>query len=120
MDLNTERVVGYNNQLKQAVAGMNLGINNYTNLGAKEVGVAHMEGETPKTIRPNDFPSAWAVALQSERDKTDPAPVAQQQPSRSEKNVPTPAGEANAHETNKNWLIAAEGLGAFAFSRVVL
>ena len=40
MIINTESIVGYNNKLKQASAGMKLGINNDVNLGTKKSGTA--------------------------------------------------------------------------------
>ena len=40
MIVNTESIVGYNNKLKQASAGMKLGINNDVNLGTKKSGTA--------------------------------------------------------------------------------
>ena len=36
MIINTESVIGYNNKLKQAAAGMKLGVNNGINLGTKK------------------------------------------------------------------------------------
>ena len=36
MIINTESVIGYNNKLKQAAAGMILGVNNSINLGTKK------------------------------------------------------------------------------------
>ena len=36
MIINTESIVGYNNKLKQAKAGMKLGVNNDVNLGTKK------------------------------------------------------------------------------------
>ena len=37
MIINTESIVGYNNKLKQAKAGMKLGVNNDVNLGTKKI-----------------------------------------------------------------------------------
>ena len=36
MIINTESIVGYNNKLKEAVAGMKLGVNNDVNAGTKK------------------------------------------------------------------------------------
>jgi len=36
MNINTESTVGYNNKLKQAVAGMKLSVNNAVNPGTKK------------------------------------------------------------------------------------
>ena len=48
MVINTENTVGYNNQLKQAVAGMKVGINNQVNTSTKNVGAASMSGGSSK------------------------------------------------------------------------
>ena len=45
MVINTESVVDYNNQLKQAETGMNLGINNEVNTSTKKSGLRLMAGE---------------------------------------------------------------------------
>ena len=39
MIINTESTVGYNNKLKQAVAGMKLGVNNEVNPSTKKSGL---------------------------------------------------------------------------------
>ena len=44
MVINTESTVGYNNQLKQAVAGMKVGINDQVNTSTKNVGATSMSG----------------------------------------------------------------------------
>ena len=44
MIINTERIVGYNNKLKQAKAGMKLGVNNDVNLGTKKAALQLMDG----------------------------------------------------------------------------
>ena len=44
MIINTESTVGYNIKLKQAVAGMKLGVNNYVNAGTRKAGLQLMEG----------------------------------------------------------------------------
>ena len=54
MVINTESVVEYNNQLKQAAAGMKLGINNEVNTGTKEM--QHMAGRPAKVNPPNSHP----------------------------------------------------------------
>ena len=57
MIINTESTVGYNNKLKQAAAGMKLGVNNDVNPGTKKRGVIHMEGGPSKINPPNSHPS---------------------------------------------------------------
>ena len=44
MVINTQSTVGYNNQLKQAMPGMKLGINDEVNKSTKKVGVTSMSG----------------------------------------------------------------------------
>ena len=52
MVIDTESMVGCNNQLKQAWAGMKLGINN-VNTSTKKVALQHMEGEKSTIKQPN-------------------------------------------------------------------
>ena len=57
MVINTGSIVGYNNKLKQAKAGMKLGINNDVNLGTKKAALQLMDGG-PSKINPfNSHPS---------------------------------------------------------------
>ena len=44
MIINTESIVGYNNKLMQAKAGMKLGVNNDVNLGTKKAALQLMDG----------------------------------------------------------------------------
>ena len=44
MIINTERIVGYNNKLKQAKVGMKLRVNNDVNLGTKKAALQLMDG----------------------------------------------------------------------------
>ena len=55
MIINTESTVGYNNKLKQAVAGMKLGENNGVNLGTKKAG-APADGWGPIKNKPAQQP----------------------------------------------------------------
>ena len=57
MIINTESIVGYNNKLKQAKAGMKLCINNDVNLGTKKAGLLLMDGGPSKINPPNSHPS---------------------------------------------------------------
>ena len=50
MIINTESIVGYNNKLKQAGAGMKLGINNDVNSGTKKSALRLMDGGPSKII----------------------------------------------------------------------
>ena len=57
MIINTESTVGYNNKLKQATAGMKLGVNNDVNPGTKKAALKLMEGGPSKINPPNSHPS---------------------------------------------------------------
>ena len=57
MIINTESIVGYNNKLKQAKAGMALGVNNDVNLGTKKSALQLMDGGPSKISPPNSHPS---------------------------------------------------------------
>ena len=57
MVINTGSIVGYNNALKQAKAGMKLGINNDVNVGTKKSALQLMDGGPSKINPPNSHPS---------------------------------------------------------------
>jgi len=57
MLINTESTVGCNNQLKQAVQGMKLGINNGVNTTTKKAALQLMAGGKSKINPPNSHPS---------------------------------------------------------------
>ena len=57
MIINTESIVGYNNKLKQAQAGMKLDVNNSVNLGTKKAALQLMDGGPSKINPPNSYPS---------------------------------------------------------------
>ena len=57
MVINTGSIVGYNNALKQAKAGMKLGINNDVNAGTKKAALQLMDGGPSKINPPNSHPS---------------------------------------------------------------
>ena len=73
MIINTESIVGYNNKLKQAKAGMKLGVNNDVNLGTKKSALQLMDGGPSKINPPNSHPSnpihKAAMAVQSPQPK---------------------------------------------------
>ena len=98
MVINTQSTVGYNNQLKQAMPGMKLGINDEVNKSTKKVGVTNMSGGPSKVKRPIGHTS-----------DTKP-PVVPVQPDKIE---PVQATQPTAHENNKVYLIAGGALFAF-------
>jgi len=57
MIINTTSVVGYNNKLKQAVAGTKLGVNNTLNTDTKKSALHLMDGGPSKVNPPNSHPS---------------------------------------------------------------
>ena len=102
MVINTESTIGYNNQLKQAVPGMKLGVNDEVNKSTKKVGVTNMSGGPSKVKRPIGHTS----------DKKPPVVPAQP-----EKIEPVQATQVTAnptaHENNKVYLIMGGALFAF-------
>ena len=57
MIINTESVVGYNNNLRRATDGMKLGVNNHVNQGTKKASLKLMAGGPSKVNPPNSHPS---------------------------------------------------------------
>ena len=102
MMINTESIVGYNNKLRQAKAGMKLGVNNGVNLETKKSALQLMDGGPSKINPPNSHPSnpihKAAMAAQSLQPKEKPL-AAQSPPDKetvSEKEtVSTPQREIN-------------------------
>ena len=65
MIINTESVVGYNNELKQAAPGMKLGVNHDVNPGIQKAGLQYMEGGQSLINPPN--PSKPMTSAQDPR-----------------------------------------------------
>ena len=57
MIINTESVVGYNNNLRRATDDMKLGVNNHVNQGTKKASLKLMVGGPSKVNPPNSHPS---------------------------------------------------------------
>ena len=57
MIINTESVVGYNNNLRRATADMKLGVNNHVNQGTKKASLRLMAGGPSKVNPPNSHPA---------------------------------------------------------------
>ena len=57
MIINTESVVGYNNNLRRATDDMKLGVNNQVNLGTKKASLKLMAGGPSKVNPPNSHPA---------------------------------------------------------------
>ena len=106
MVINTSSIVGYSNALKQAKAGMKLGINNDINLGTKKAALQLMDGGPSKINPPNSHPSnpihKAAMAAQNPNPAAEkPAaqkPTAQDEPLETQTKTPQ-------HEINKKAVI---------------
>ena len=57
MIINTESVVGYNNNLRRATDDMKLGVNNHVNQGTKKASLRLMAGGPSKVNQPNSHPA---------------------------------------------------------------
>ena len=116
MIINTESIVGYNNKLKQAKAGMKLGVNNDVNLGTKKAALQLMDGGPSKINPPNSHPSnpihKAAMAAQSPQPNDE-------QTSETNEEMPNeqPLSENTPqHEINKTAvIIGIMGVVALAF-----
>ena len=96
--INTESIVGYNNELQKATDGMQFGVNVGVNGKSKSVGIKHNLGES-KVKLPHRVEKESMI---SEKPKV--------------KSVVIGVGEKDTHETNKAaWMIGAAGLGWWWF-----
>ena len=86
MIINTESVVGYNNNLRRATDDMKLGVNNQVNQDTKKASLKHMAGGQSKVNPPNSHPSnpihkqateAQGLARPSKQSATPAAPSPQ-------------------------------------------
>ena len=107
MVINTESVVGYNNQLKQGGAGMKLGINNEVNTSTKKAALQHMAGGKSKINPPNSHPSnpihkaATSEKKQAVQTAAEPTPAVQTQL----EPRPSAGSSSETHENNKIALV---------------
>ena len=112
MIINTESIVGYNNKLMQAKAGIKLGVNNDVNLGTKKAALQLMDGGRSKINPPNSHPSnpihKAAMAAQNDKQASD---TNEETP-----NEQTPSEKTPQHEINKTAvIIGIVGVVALAF-----
>ena len=96
--INTESIVGYNNELQKAGEGMQFGINVGVNEKSKSVGIMHNLGDSkvklPHTVEKHVTPI--------KKQGNEPVVINKK--------------EENTHETNKTaWMIGAAGLGWWLF-----
>ena len=115
MIINTESIAGYNNKLKQAKAGMKLGVNNDVNLGTKKSALQLMDGGPSKINPPNSHPSnpihKAAMAAQSPHAAAARSPQTPESPQLSDTVAQTPQ-----HEINKTAvIIGVVGIVALLF-----
>ena len=117
MVINTGSVIGYNNQLKQAIPGMKLGVNDEVNKSTKKSGLKLMAGGPTKINPPNSHPSNPIHKQATQPEKNRPETEEQTpQPDEPVKDV----GGTETHENNKAAIaIVAVGVAAliYAFMR---
>ena len=107
MVINSGSVIGYNNQLKQAVPGMKLGVNDEVNKGTKKAALKLMAGGQTKINPPNSHPSnpIHKEATQPEEQTPQTPQPEEQKPDSTE-----------THENNKAAVvIGAIGIVAFIY-----
>ena len=87
MIINTESIVGYNNKLKQATAGMKLDVNNDVNLGTKKAALQLMDGGPSKINPPNSHPTSpiHKAAMAAQSPRPDDKQTSEKPPIESEK-----------------------------------
>ena len=112
MIINTESVVGYNNNLRRATDDMKLGVNNHVNQGTKKASLKLMAGGPSKVKPPNSHPSnpihKQATEAQGLAPPTQPTPQPATPPTQpTPQPTPQPAHPAtepepvDAHHVNK-------------------
>ena len=113
MIINTESVVGYNNNLQRATDDMKLGVNNHVNQGTKKTALKLMAGGPSKIKPPNSHPSNPVHKQATEaqglaKPPATPAQLATPQPQ------PQAAEPVDLHHVNKA-LIAVGALAIVGF-----
>ena len=115
MIINTESIVGYNNNLRRATDNMKLGVNNQVNQGTKKASLKLMAGGPSKINPPNSHPSnpihKKATEAQGLAKPTQPTPTPPAKP-------PTPKATepVDTHHANK----ARIAVGALALVGVII
>ena len=99
MIINVDSTAGYDNKLKQTVAGMKLGVNNSVNQEMKRVRVKLMDGGGSKVKRPTGHPSN---------------PIEQQSLKQSQIETEKPVSNVtDSHDTLKAGVFIAAAISAF-------
>ena len=113
MIINTESIIGYNNKLKQAKAGMKLGINNDVNPGTKKAALQLMDGGPSKINPPNSHPSNPIHKAVMAAQNSKPADVA---PGSQKPTDVAPESQKPQHEINKTaGIVGVVGVVALIF-----
>ena len=121
MIINTESIVGYNNNLRRATDDMKLGVNNQVNQGTKKASLKLMAGGPSKVNPPNSHPSnpmhKKATEAQGLAKPTQPSAAPPAQPATPPAPKTTATTESvDPHHVNKT-LIA---VGALALVGVII
>ena len=115
MVINTGTVTGYNNQLKQAVPGMKLGVNDEVNKSTKKSGLKLMAGGPTKINPPNSHPSN--LIHKEATQKKGPSTKEGKLPDEPVTNVGETGVRGETHENNKVAIaIGAVGVGALIYA----
>ena len=116
MVINMGTVIGYNNQLKQAVPGMKLGVNDEVNKSTKKSGLKLMGGGPTKINPPNSHPSnpIHKQATQPEEKTPQPEDINKVDTPQPEEQKPD---STETHENNKVAIaIGAVGVAALIYA----
>ena len=111
MVINTGSLMGYNNQLKQAMPGMKLGVNDEVNTSTKKAALKLMAGGPSKINPPNSHPSN-PIHKEAMQEKG-PAPKGKTP----DEPVTGAGGSTETHENNIAAVaVAAVGAAALIFT----
>ena len=125
MIINTESVVGYNNNLRLATDDMKLGVNNHVNQGTKKASLKLMAGGPSKVNPPNSHPSNPIHKQATEAQGIAPKPATQPPPVQPVQQPAAPATPqttkpVDSHHVNKAFVavgvLAVVGLIMYASS----
>ena len=116
MIINTESIVGYNNNLRRATDDMKLGVNNHVNQGTKKASLKLMAGGPSKVNPPNSHPSnpihkqvTEAQGTAPKQPATPATPPTPPTPAATPPATPATTESVDSHHVNKA-LIAVSAL----------
>ena len=122
MIINTESVVGYNNNLRRAMNDMKLGVNNHVNQGTKKTSLKLMSGGPNKVNPPNSHPSNPVHKQATEAQGIAPKPATPSPPAQTPVTPAQPQATepVDTHHVNKTLVavgaLALVGLIVYASS----